>query len=209
MNGSHRIKQLFGRVGFEEIAGGASLRKRLDNVFFVVVLAEHQHLGGGRGLGDSVGRSDAAHSGHSDIQYDYVWMEFRRECDRFFAACSLADDFTFPAALEQEPQRLAQHPMVIGEYNLNLSVALGHLSSGISATSLVEPGLESIRNRPPISSSRSASPLRPIPLELFVIPLPLSRMESCTRLPRFSTPISTRLAPEWRITFESASRATW
>jgi hypothetical protein len=47
-----------------------------------------------------VGRGDAAHSGHSNIQYGYLRMEFRGECDRFFAARSLADDFTFPTALQ-------------------------------------------------------------------------------------------------------------
>ena len=61
------------------------------------------------------------------------------------------------------PACFAEDPMVIGEQHANPLVIFHHADSGISATTVVLPARDSTINLPPINSSRSRTPVKPVP----------------------------------------------
>src|ERR1019366_6624872 len=100
----------------------------------------------------------------------HIRLQLRGNRDGLFPIGCLRDYLAL--GREQHPQRLAKDPMVIGEQHANPPVIFHHEDSGISATTVERPARDSTVKLPPINSSRSRTPARPVPSPLMLASMP-------------------------------------
>src|SRR5690606_36265769 len=191
----------------------------LDDVLLVRVHCQHQHfrvqmLGGN--FCDSV---QPIHIRHRQIHYDDVRREPGNLVDGLVPVSRFSDDFQIRFCVQQGAQAGAQYGMVICQHDPYLLhhtfISSTTVPTAASAVIRVpEPGLDAMWNVPPMSSMRSAMPIRPRPCPSFRStcagskPCPLSVMINRSTSRVCSSVTSTCVAPACLATFDSASCIT-
>src|SRR5690606_36546 len=200
---------------FQYVARCSTL-DHLDDVLLVRVHCQHQHfrvqmLGGN--FCDSV---QPIHIRHRQIHYDDVRREPGNLVDGLVPVSRFSDDFQIRFCVQQGAQAGAQYGMVICQHDPYLLhhtfISSTTVPTAASAVIRVpEPGLDAMWNVPPMSSMRSAMPIRPRPCPSFRStcagskPCPLSVMINRSTSGVCSSVTSTCVAPACLATFDSAS----
>jgi len=112
----HRPDRLhdFGPRGFlEHVAARARLHGAV-NVFGARVHGEDDDLGGGTVLANLRGGFNAVQLGHGRVHQHHVGLERLRLAHGLKPVGGLAHDVEVALALEQKPQALAHHRVIIG-----------------------------------------------------------------------------------------------
>ena len=125
---------------------------------------QDQDPGPGRDLFQPPGHLDACQTGHGHIQDRHVGVQLSDLAQTVLAVTGLARHPDSFGGVDQGPQSLAEHLVVIGEKNGD-HVGLSWLSRGMSMETRVPlPGSDSMVMVPLMASTHWPMETRPIPL---------------------------------------------
>src|SRR5580704_15431169 len=209
-------------------ARGAGLH-RASQVAGAPERGEDDDLGGGAGLAERRGGGEAVHAGHLYVEQRDVRLAGQRRRRHLVATAYLGDDLDVVLERQQRRQGLADHLLVFGDQHpdgshvVTVTPAAAETTGAIGtvATRQKPCALGRSSRPPPTAHSRSDIPCRPVPAPAWISagrsgsaasspghPRPSSRTWSesvCVSSWRMRR-MEQFFAPEWRITFVTASR---
>ena len=118
---AEEYRDLLGRLGLEEVAGGTAADRR-EEVLLRVGCGQDHDLGRGGLLADVRERREAVHPRHRQVEQDDVRVQLDSRSDRGRAVLGLADDVE-PLLREKRRKGVARQRMIVHDED-----AIGHLS---------------------------------------------------------------------------------
>src|SRR5260370_1002661 len=103
---------------FEQVARGSGL-DRSEDEFVVIEGRQHQHLHSRPALLDTLRRRHAIHARHAQVHQDDIRLKLGGQLLRFVTVASFADYAQVTVELEQRPQALAHHALVVDQQSPN------------------------------------------------------------------------------------------